>query len=187
MLSPATGLRSYGLRYALDNGAWTAHKTGTSFDADRFRRALERIGAGADFIVLPDIVGGGMRSLELSASWLDEVGVFERLMLIPVQEGMDPECLNRFDLGQRLGIFLGGLTDEWKEGTMSVWGYFAAQTGCYYHVARVNSQRRIRIAQYSGADSIDGSSVSRFAITAKRLDPSVRQGVLWTVGDEQKS
>jgi len=185
MLSPATGLRSYGLPYALDNGAWSAYRAGKDFDAERFRRALAKVGADADFIVLPDIVGGGMRSLELSTSWLDEVDTFGRRMLVPVQEGMEPEHLRRFDLGQRLGIFLGGLTDAWKESTMPIWGYLAARIDCYYHVGRVNTKRRIRIAQYSGADSIDGSSVSRYAITMNRLDPAVRQEELWTVGDRK--
>ena len=45
--------------YALDNGAWTAHQRGRPFDSDAFMWAFECIGAAADWVVAPDIVGGG--------------------------------------------------------------------------------------------------------------------------------
>ena len=43
---------------------------------------------------------------------------------------------------------------------------------------RVNSARRISICHEAGVDSIDGTSVSRFAVTIGRLDRAVRQGAL---------
>lgn len=50
------------------------------------------------------------------------------------------------------------------------WGALARDTGCYLHVARVNTVRRVRLCDAAGADSFDGSSVTRFACNLPRLD-----------------
>ena len=72
------------------------------------------------------------------------------------------------------GLFLGGTT-EWKLRTLAQWGNYARQVGCYYHVARVNSARRIQAAQCGGAQSVDGTSATRFACTIPLLDGAARQ------------
>ena len=53
-------------QYALDNGAWADYQAGRDFDEDSFERLIDKLGAKADWIVLPDIVAGGLRSLDLS-------------------------------------------------------------------------------------------------------------------------
>jgi hypothetical protein len=58
---------------------------------------------------------------------------------------------------------------------MAMWGSFCARRGVYYHVARVNTARRFRMAIAAGADSVDGSSVSRYAVSMRRLDLASRQ------------
>ncbi len=74
LLVSATGvLRHEGFPFGLDNGAWTAHQRGTPFDEVLFERALAMLGAAADWGVVPDIVGGGLRSLEFSLNWLARV------------------------------------------------------------------------------------------------------------------
>lgn len=143
LLSPATGLSSKGLRYALDNGAWSAFKNGTEFDEEAFRRAVALIGARADFVVAPDIVMGGMASLELSRRWLGWLLDRTVVVLIAVQDGMRPPDVRQF-LGPRIGIFVGGST-EWKEQTMAMWGALARQCGAVCHVGRVNTRRRIAL------------------------------------------
>lgn len=161
-------LRNEGFPYALDNGAWTSFQKGEPFDVRAFERALEELGAGADWVVAPDIVGGGLRSLDLTCSWLDYLKSGSRLVLIAVQDGMVPRDVCDL-LSDRVGLFLGGST-EWKLATMPMWGHLAAMARCYYHVARVNTRQRIFLCAEAGAHSFDGSSVTRFANTLPLLE-----------------
>jgi len=80
-------------------------------------------------------------------------------------------------VGPGTGIFIGGL-DDFKEQTAAQWGVLARESLCYLHMGRVNSARRIKIAQSAGCDSFDGSSVSRFAVTLAPLDAARRQRML---------
>lgn len=169
-------LRSEGFRFALDNGAWTAFQKGEPFDVGAFEKALDLMGSEADWVASPDIVGGGMRSLEMSAEWLPRLAD-ARLVLIPVQDGLAADDVRPL-LGNRVGIFLGGST-EWKLATMRDWGALAREVGCYYHVARVNTRRRIEMCSEAGATSFDGSSASRFADSLPRLERARRQPSLF--------
>jgi hypothetical protein len=173
LVSRAGEWRTEGFRYCLDSGAWSDFQKGERFDDQAYERLIERLGAGADWIVLPDIVAGGRASLELSLRWANRVRSICDLVLIAVQDGMEPEDLRPY-VGGNVGIFLGGST-AWKEGRMSDWGAFCAEVGCWYHVARVNTRRRFRMAHAAGATSIDGSSASRFADTIPRLERWRRQ------------
>jgi hypothetical protein len=167
-----------GMRYALDNGAWTDFRNGTDFDDDAFRRLVDRLGGAADFVISPDIVAGGQRSLRLSLVWLAPLLVRTKLVLVPVQDGMGPADLVDVVIPNRVGIFLGGSTD-WKLATMRQWGEFCAERGAYFHVGRVNTLRRFRLAHQTGADSVDGSSASRYSVTVGPLDFAARQPDMW--------
>jgi len=60
ILVSATGKhRHEGFPYAIDNGAWTAYQKGLPFDVPAFEAVVESLGDNAEFIVVPDIVGGG--------------------------------------------------------------------------------------------------------------------------------
>ena len=165
------------LRYGLDSGAWVCHLRGVPFDVAGFDRVLSDYGDEADWIVLPDIVGGGLDSLRLSMEWAERVQSLGRPMLLPVQDGMELADVRSL-LGPDIGIFLGGST-EWKLYTMRQWGEVARTACCWYHVARVNTARRIRLCQDAGADSFDGSSVTKYSVTLPLLDNERRQGHLW--------
>ncbi|WP_298399507.1 hypothetical protein [Sphingobium sp.] len=174
-------LRNEGFGYALDNGAWTAFQRDEPFDVAAFEKALKQLGAGADWIVLPDIVMGGLPSLELSLSWLRRVrrrkALREATFLIAVQNGMeDPKVMRRIArwLGPKCGVFVGGDTD-WKLATMPIWARLAHSRGAICHVGRVNTARRIRICEAAGVDSFDGTSASRFAITLRPLELARQQ------------
>lgn len=178
--------RSEGFPYALDNGAWSDFQHGRAFDHDAFDAMIEKLGSGADWIVLPDIVAGGIPSLELSVRHMNRVMSFGPMVLIAAQDGMTPADLAPL-VGPRVGIFLGGST-EWKLAQMNLWGEFCAERGVYYHVARVNTKRRIMMAHCAGADSIDGSSASRYAVTLPMLDGAVRQSDLFSpIGANEKA
>lgn len=156
------------LAWALDNGAWGCHQRGAPFDGAAFREAMARWGQGADFVVVPDIVGAGLESLSFSRSWASEVRhTTRRPLYLVVQDGMRVEDVDAepywFD-----GVFVGGST-EWKEATMHAWGVFAASRGLPLHVGRVNTDRRLRLAIDAGASSVDGTSPTRFSCNTARL------------------
>lgn len=161
-------------RYCLDNGAWTAFVEGRPFDEAAFLRAYERLGSGADFFVVPDIVAAGDRSLDYSLQWLDRLGKPLSRPLLAVQDGMMIERIEPLLVEYQLGIFLGGTT-EWKKRTMRQWGELAQRLGVYYHVGRVNTRKRIMLCAAYGADSFDGSSASRYSVNVAKLDNARHQ------------
>lgn len=166
-------LRHEGFPYALDNGAWSAHQQGRPFDFAAFEKAVERLGAGADFVVVPDIVGGGLDSLRFSEQWLPRLDGVGSRRLLAVQDGMGPDDVAPM-LGDELGIFVGGST-EWKLRTIPQWARCARERGAWCHVGRVNTARRISLCSGAGVDSFDGTSVTRFAKTIRMLDGARRQ------------
>lgn len=173
LVSSVGCLRNEGFRYALDNGAWTAFTQGRPFDVPAFERALRKMGQGAEWVTLPDIVAGGHASLDMSLKWMRRVLDECPRALLAVQNGMEPSDVRPF-LGPSVGIFVGGDT-AWKLETLPAWCQLAADVGCWAHVARVNSRRRILTCSAAGATSFDGSSASRFAVTTRPLDLARRQ------------
>ncbi len=174
LIVSATGvLRSEDMGYGLDNGAWTAFQQKQPLNERLFWQAVDRMGEDADWIVLPDIVAGGMRSLDYSLAWMKQLRGLPTPLLIAVQDGMEAEDVREL-LSPSVGIFIGGST-EWKEATAMQWGALARRRNCYLHVGRVNSMRRIAICAAAGASSFDGTSVSRFADTLPPLDKATRQ------------
>lgn len=141
----------------LDNGAWSAYKSGKPWDASRFEALLAKFGDTSSQTVLPDIVMGGRASLELSLSWLDKVSGY---VLIAAQDGMDHEFL-RPHVGGRVGIAVGGST-LWKWETLSYWCELGRSSSCRVHVLRANSAQTAAWAKSCGAYSFDGSGPSRF-------------------------
>lgn len=175
LLVSATGChRHEGFPYAIDNGAWTAFQSGRPWDERAFLEVVRKLGAAADWVVAPDIVEGGPASLERSLAWLPRLLDLCPRVLIAVQDGTVATDVER-SLGPRVGLFVGGST-AWKErSTLEVWGPLARSLGCWLHVGRVNSQRRIAICQEAGATSFDGTSVTKFAVTLRPLDAARRQ------------
>lgn len=175
LVSAAGVLRTEGFKYALDNGAWSAYAQGRPFDERQFETALRKLGGGADWTVLPDVVAGGERSLELSLRWMRRVLDSSPAALLAVQDGMSVETVRPL-VGARIGIFVGGST-RWKLGTMREWGRLAREVGVWLHVGRVNTARRIMSCAFAGATSFDGTSASRFAETLPELEAARQR---WT-------
>lgn len=166
-------LRTEGFPYALDNGAWTAFQRGEPFDVAAFEKAVALLGRGADWIVVPDKVADAAESLRMAEEWVPRLRGIAPL-LIAVQDGMTEADVAHW-MRDGCGVFLGGST-EWKLAQMRYWGVVCRRYGAHYHVARVNSAKRIARAKEAGAMSIDGSSASRFALSLPLLDRGVRQG-----------
>lgn len=164
-----------------DNGAWADYQAGRPFDDDRFDRFLDWA-AGRPvpprWIVLPDIVAGGTASLELSVRWSNRCRSVASMVLLAVQDGMTEDDVAPL-VGPSVGVFLGGST-AWKISTMAQWGAFCRQRGLWYHVARVNTAKRMAMAIGHFADSVDGTSATRYAVTLGKLDRAARQPDLLT-------
>jgi hypothetical protein len=173
LVSAAGCLRSEGFRYALDNGAWSAYTSGRPFDDRAFGVALRKMGAAADWTVIPDIVAGGLASLDLSLRWMRRVLDESPRALLAVQDGMCAADVRGF-LGDRVGLFVGGST-KWKEETIPAWSALGRSVGCWVHVGRVNTARRISVCTGAGANSFDGTSASRFSKSLGPLDSARRQ------------
>jgi hypothetical protein len=174
LLTPDNATRRDGFSFAIDNGAWGCHQKGIPFQEKPFVTLIEKYGSLADFVICPDIVAGGEKSLDLSLQWLPRLTHLRRVLL-PVQDGMSmPQVFNVLRHFPSVGIFLGGST-EWKLRTLYDWGVLAAATGRWYHVGRVNTRRRIRLCAEAGATSFDGTSASMYAISVPRLEDARRQ------------
>lgn len=181
-------LRTEGFRYVLDNGAWTAFqeflkglRQVNMLDLDAFEVAVRKLGAGAEWIAVPDIVMGGKASLDLSVLWLRRLRRRKALrgqhFMVVVQNGMEAgPMLGRIKrmIGPRVGIFVGGDT-AWKLATMAQWSRLAHAHGAICHVGRVNTVRRIRLCAIAKVDSFDGTSASMYAKTLGPLDAAARQ------------
>ena len=170
LLTTANGAKQAptpGHNYAIDNGAWGAHMRSEPFDEAAFAKGLKRWGAEADFVVVPDIVAGGLASLEFSRGWLPRVQAIAPRPLLAVQDGMTPDDVAGL-VADGVGIFVGGST-EWKDRTLIEWCRWAAARGAWCHVGRVNTTRRVRLCAAGGATSFDGSGVSMPAWTDEML------------------
>jgi hypothetical protein len=160
-------------RIVADNGAWSDFQAGRDFDEDAYEKFLDWLPVTPDWLVLPDVVAGGLRSLDLSVRYLNRCAALAPLVLLAVQDGIEPADVAPL-VGPGVGIFLGGST-EWKLARMADWGAFCAERGIHYHVARVNTAKRMYMAAAAGADSIDGSSASRYAVTTPMLTYAAAQ------------
>lgn len=137
-----------------DNGAYGCWRGGRDFDTDAFRAGVARIECSRldpDFIVAPDIVAGGLKSLEFSRSWVPWLAGLAPLY-VAVQDGM----VGDEDLSGFHGVFVGGSLG-WKLTHGSAWVQRAHAEGRPCHIGRVGTFDRVRWAQRIGADSIDSS------------------------------
>lgn len=154
--------RRTGSGWFLDCGAYADFKAGRSFNVVRWERDLRwvayRLEAGhlraPDFVVVPDLVGGGAASLERSLAFVEWIPPELPTRYLVVQEGMAVEqveaVLDRFG-----GIFVGGASMEWKLATSPMWVALAHARGLRCHIGRIGTLARLALAQAMGADSVD--------------------------------
>ncbi len=152
----------------LDNGAFSAWKQTRPLDLVAWYSAVlflvslhnaSRREMLPDFVVLPDIVAGGIDSLHFSAESLQmmELDGINRIVdfALVVQEGMDPAHFP-WELPFQV-LFVGGGALEWKFGTAEAWVEGAHAHGKRCHVGRVGTEKRVLFAREIGIDSIDSS------------------------------
>ena len=143
----------------LDNGAFRAYSGEKPWDESRFASVLDEACChqpAPDFVVAPDIVAGGLASLELSISWARACSVLAPVYLA-VQDGMDSAALDRaLEQADFAGVFLGG-SMPWKRATGANWVQLAHQRGLRCHVGRAGTARMVAWVRSIGADSLDSS------------------------------
>lgn len=141
--------------WGFDNGAWVAYVRGEDFPADTFLRRLEIAqAAGRPLLaVCPDIVGGGLRSMDFSLQWLDRLPQ-DWPWYLAVQDGTGVDdaafLTDRFS-----GIFLGGTTAY--KSTARAWATFAHGNGLRFHYGRAGTPAKLLHALEVGADSLDSA------------------------------
>lgn len=141
--------------WGLDNGAFRDWKDGKPFDADLYRRVLDKALARPEppmLAVIPDAPGNGPETLRMAEKWLPELPAHFPWYLA-VQDGMGPEDV---DL-PIAGIFLGG-SDAYK-ATAPEWREWSAERGLPFHFGRCGTDEKIALAVEIGADSIDSALV----------------------------
>jgi len=141
--------------WAFDNGAWLDFVNNRPFDDVAFMRRLYRayrVGYPL-FGVVPDIVGGGMRSLDFSLYWRDRLPN-DWAWYLPLQDGMKihevKNVANMFD-----GFFIGG-TDKFKLEA-AAWVDLARKKQKPIHYGRCGTLSKVGHAKRLGVDSIDSS------------------------------
>lgn len=146
-----------GIPYAVDNGAyhyWNNHK---DFDGHRFQKTLKKVNKlsiDPDFIVCPDIVAGGISSLEFSLKWADLEPRED--YYLAVQDGMSEKIVQN-SLNGFKGLMVGG-TMDWKLKTSEQWVKLAHKNKLTCHIGRVGTFKRLLWARRIGADSVDSST-----------------------------
>jgi hypothetical protein len=147
---------------ALDNGAFSDYMKGLQypFDEYRFLQTLSncmQYEIPLDFIATPDMVAGGLKSLEFSLKWAERLKGGK--LAIVVQNGMKPEDLTNDILDKFTTIFVGG-TLSWKWATAKEWAEFAHSNGKNLHIGRAGTVTALQAAsEYS--DSVDSTSIVR--------------------------
>jgi hypothetical protein len=141
--------------YFLDNGAFTAWKNKTRWDEVAFKILVNKY-PNYDFVVAPDIVCGGSKSLEHSYNYAGEI---PSPVYLAVQDGMTFNDVRLF-LDYFDGLFIGG-SISWKFQTARMWSDLAHLYKKKCHAGRVGTWEGMIHMHYCGVDSIDTTTPSR--------------------------
>jgi hypothetical protein len=155
--------------WGFDNGAFVAWRRGESFPEGTFLKRLDvalRVNSDPIIAVCPDIVAGGMKSLEFSVRWLERLPCWWPWYLA-VQDGMEQDAV--VEVAHLFsGIFLGG-TDKFKL-TAYHWSRLAHFCDKKFHYGRAGTLKKLAHAYSIESDSCD----SAFPLwTQERMDTFV--------------
>jgi len=147
---------------ALDNGAFPAFAKGYPFQADVFRETIKKCykhNIKLDFIVCPDIVQGGLASLQFSMKWAQSELLGTPNLALVVQDGMSTKDVAiNYHLKLFTYIFIGGSV-EWKWETAETWTKFARDNNKKIHIGQCGQLKYLEYARELGVDSVDSASI----------------------------
>lgn len=147
--------------FAVDNGAFS------NFEAEGFMSLLKREWDArrlCRFVAVPDVVGDARRTLEVFERWHTKLSGWPIALVL--QDGQENlpipwECIQ--------AVFIGGST-QWKLGIHAAACVKAAKAlDKWVHAGRVNTPARFEYFEKLGADSIDGTGLSRFSWMRERI------------------
>jgi hypothetical protein len=147
--------------FAIDNGAFSKFNPKAFIgllEREKPRRKLCR------FVCAPDVVGSAIRTLEVFEHWHPKLS--EWPIALVAQDGQEshPIPWDRID-----AIFIGGSTD-WKMGPEAAAIVKASKAvGKWCHAGRVNTPGRFEYFEKLGADSIDGTGLSRYTHMREKI------------------
>jgi hypothetical protein len=140
--------------WAADNGCFaTPHR----FSEDGYTRWLTRnrdCRQTCLFATAPDVVANARATLDRAVTWLPKLRALGYPAALIAQDGLEAERVpwDAFD-----ALFIGGST-SWKLGRHAARLVGdARRRGKWVHMGRVNSYRRLRLAEAMGCDSVDGT------------------------------
>jgi hypothetical protein len=114
------------------------------------------------WVACPDVVGDAAATLRQFRDWVGALNKLSLPIAFVAQDGLTSEQTPWDEFGC---LFLGGST-EWKlSHAAEDLAHEAKDRGKWVHMGRVNSLRRMKVAQLFKCDSVDGSSASRFGDT----------------------
>lgn len=156
MTTPAQGNRvPDGALYAADNGKFGKGWPGPDAWHAWLQRTVARYGADRClWAVAPDVPMDAAATLAESRPWLARIRQLGIPAAFAAQDGCEHGLVpwGEFDV-----LFLAGST-EWKTGPAAERLAREARTrGCTVHMGRVNSRRRLEIADWFGCDTADGT------------------------------
>lgn len=147
--------------FAIDNGAFAR------FEVNEFTSLLERERPRRDlcrWVAAPDVVGCARRTLECFEAWKSQLAGWP--LAFVCQDGQENFSIPWGDIA---AIFIGGSTD-WKMSDNAAHCVKAAKIiGKWVHAGRVNTPGRFEYFQELGADSIDGTGLSRYSWMRKAI------------------
>lgn len=154
LITPLTRYSRWADVWALDNGCFGR------FDKIEFLRLMERESAAREsclFVCCPDVVGNARRTMESFDQWWEMLGLWP--IALVAQDGVED-----LEIPWRLlkAIFIGG-TDRFKNSVAAIdIVKTATLLEVHSHVGRVNTAKRFIRYHEAGADTCDGSGVSRY-------------------------
>ena len=150
--------------FAIDNGAFSPKK----FNREAFISLLERERDSCElcrFVALPDVVGSARRTLETFDYWVCHISPKWKLALV-AQDGLEDLEIPWQHIA---AVFIGGST-KWKLSKAAEDVCRAAKViGKWVHAGRVNTPARFEYFEELGADSIDGTGLSRYSWMRERI------------------
>lgn len=159
-----------GRPWAADNDAFLA------WDHDRFRKMIATIARVETsrflWVACPDVVGNAHKTLDRWSEWHPEIDRLGLPCAFVGQDGIEA-IAEQIPWDSMHAFFVGGST-EWKlSDAAEALCREAKDRGKWVHVGRVNTLRRVRHAVEIQADSIDGTSFSRWP------DRWIPRGLSW--------
>lgn len=157
-------------RFAIDNGAFS------SFDVKAFNALLAREfdrRHNCIFVCAPDIVGSARRTLEVFHRW--KTKLIDWPVALVAQDGQQDLEIPWDEIK---AIFIGGTTEFKLSKHTEQIVKTAKALDKWVHVGRVNTPGRFEYFEKMGANSIDGTGLSRYsgmreAIRISAMQPEI--------------